>query len=137
MELSPLNSHRIDASNMSLERLAANKSVPESEKIKQASSAFEAVMLRQILTESMQPVFPSKFVGNSTSDAIYRDEMVNQLAENISKSGSFGLGKSLAAELQRQSHATAADQPPGAAELSGAQKAGHHPAGTSGKHGKL
>jgi Rod binding domain-containing protein len=104
MDVSALNSRPIDASNVPLDRLAANKSVPEPEKIAQASRAFEAVLLRQILNQSIQPVFTSKFVGNSTSDAIYRDEVVNQMADNISKSGNLGLGKSLAAELQRQSH---------------------------------
>ena len=103
MDVPPLASRPIDAANLSLESLAANKQVPKSEKIAQASRAFEAVLLRQILSESQKPVFPSKYVGNSTADGIYRDEIVNQLADNISKSGSLGLGKSLARELQRQS----------------------------------
>lgn len=96
----------IDVSNLPLEKLAANKQVPESEKISQASRAFEAVLLRQILSESQRPVFPSKYIGNSTADGIYRDEIVNQLADDISKSGALGLGQSLARELQRQTGST-------------------------------
>jgi Rod binding domain-containing protein len=103
MEINSLASQPIDASNLPLESLAGNKQVSESDKIAQASRAFEAVLLRQILSETQRPVFPSKYVGNSTTDGIYRDEVVNQLADSISKSGSFGLARSLARELQRQS----------------------------------
>jgi Rod binding domain-containing protein len=102
MELAPLQSPRVQAANLSLDRLAASKQVPESEKVAEVSRAFEAVLLRQILSESQRPVFQSKYVGNSTADGIYRDLIVNQMSEDISKSGSFGVGKSLARELQHQ-----------------------------------
>ena len=103
MAIAPLQkTGHIDAANLPLESLAANKQVPESEKIAQASRAFEAILLRQILQESQKPVVPSKFMDNSTTSGIYRDMMVSQLADSISKSGSFGLAKSLTGELQRQ-----------------------------------
>lgn len=102
MDVSPLASRPTDTSNLPLESLAGNKQMSQSQKIAQASQAFESVLLRQILSESQKPVFPSKYVGNSTSDGIYRDQVVNQLSDSISKSGSFGLGRSLARELQRQ-----------------------------------
>ena len=102
MELSPLLASHIDAANLPLERLAANKQLPEAQKIAAVSQAFEAVLLRQILGESQRPVFPSKFIGNSTADGIYRDLAVDQLANSIAKSGSFGLAKSLTAEMQHQ-----------------------------------
>jgi Rod binding domain-containing protein len=101
MDLKPLHNHRVDPASLPLESLASNKQVSQADKIAQASRAFEAVLLRQILSETQRPVFPSKFVSNSTADGIYRDEIVNQLAENMSKSGGFGLAKSLARELQR------------------------------------
>ena len=96
MAIAPLQSCHIDAANLPLESLAASKHVPESEKIAQASRAFEAILLSQILQESQKPVFPSKFMGNSTTSGIYRDLVVNQMAEDISKSGSFGLAKIIA-----------------------------------------
>ena len=102
MDITSLQSPRVDAANLSLDRLAANTQVPESEKVAEVSRAFEAVLLRQILSESQRPVFQSPYAGNSNTDGIYRDLVVNQMAEDISKSGSFGLGKSLARELQRQ-----------------------------------
>lgn len=94
-----------------MDRLAVSTQVSESEKVAEVSRAFEAVLLRQILSESQRPVFQSSSVGNSSVDGIYRDMVVNQMADDISKSGSFGLGKSLAHELQRQSGP--AQTPPG------------------------
>ena len=102
MDIKPLHSRHIDLSNLPLERVASSTQLTEKEKVGEVSRAFEAVLLRQILQESQKPVFSSKFIGNSTTDGIYRDVVVNQLAESISKSGSFGLAKSLAGELQRQ-----------------------------------
>jgi Rod binding domain-containing protein len=102
MHISPLDSYRVDAANLPLDRLASSTKVPEAEKVAQASRAFEAVLLRQILTECQKPAFPSKLVSNSSISGIYRDMIVNQMADSISKSGSLGLARSLAGELQRQ-----------------------------------
>jgi Rod binding domain-containing protein len=110
MEVNSLQSRPVDLSNMPLESLAGNKQVSKADKIAQVSKAFEAVLLRQILSETQRPVFNSKYVGNSTSDGIYRDEIVNQLADSISKSGSLGLGRSLAQELQRQFSSTTTNE---------------------------
>jgi Rod binding domain-containing protein len=105
MDIPALPSRRLDLSNLSLDQVAASTQIGEKEKIGEASRAFEAVLLRQILQEGQKPAFPSKLIGNSAADSIYKDMVVNQLAENISKSGSFGLAKSLAGELQRQTGA--------------------------------
>lgn len=122
MDVSALSTKRIDVANIPLQDLAANKQVPQAQKVQAASQAFEALLLRQILQETQKPVFASKYVGNSTIDGIYRDLVVNQLADNISKSGTLGLGKSLSAQLQRQ---TAAAAPHAASALQAHQQALH------------
>ncbi len=102
MNVNPVQSPHIDASSLTLEQLSASTKIPEGDKIKEVSRAFESVLLHQILSETQKPVFASKYVGNSTIDGIYRDMVANQMAEDISKSGAFGLGKSLSNELQVQ-----------------------------------
>src|ERR1051325_901392 len=102
MTVPSLNPSHVDASKLPIEQLAGSKQVSEPQKIAAASQAFEALLLRQILQESQKPVFASKFVGNSFADGIYRDLVVNQLAENISKTGSIGLAKTFTAQVQRQ-----------------------------------
>ena len=105
MDIHPLQSRHIDLSNLPLDRVAASTQIDQKEKINQVSRAFEAVLLRQILQESQKPAFKSKLESNTATDGIYHDMVINQLAENISKSGSFGLAKSLSGELQRQTGA--------------------------------
>jgi len=104
MGINVLQAHPVDLANVPLENLAANKQASEKDKVAEASRAFEALLLRQILQESQKPVFPSKVIGSSTVDGIYKDMVINQLAESISKSGSFGLAQGLAAQLQDQTH---------------------------------
>ena len=113
MDIPPLQNSRVDVTSMPLQELASNKHVPQAQKVKAVSQAFESLLLRQILEETQKPVFTSSLVGNSTTDGIYRSLVVNQLADSIAKSGSLGLGKSISAQLSP--HTGAAQQAPGGA----------------------
>ncbi len=99
---------KIDPTNIPLEQLAGNKNVSDREKVAEVSRQFEAVLLRQILQEARQPSAASGAEPSSTSTAVYDDMINNQLADSISRSGSFGLAKSLQVEL---AHQTLADTP--------------------------
>ena len=124
MDIPPLQTRHIDLSNLPLDRVAASTQIDQKEKINQVSRAFEAVLLRQILQESQKPAFKSKLESNTATDGIYHDMVVNQLAESISKSGSFGLAKSLSRELQRQTGASKSAAPthaPGDMKLTGSR----------------
>jgi Rod binding domain-containing protein len=102
MDISPLLARRVKAEDLPLDRLASNSRVSEPEKIAAASHAFESLLLRQVLQEAQRPVFQSKFANDSTTHGIYRDMVVEQLAESMAKSNSLGLAQSLASALQRQ-----------------------------------
>jgi Rod binding domain-containing protein len=92
MNVSPILSAS-DAADVPPEELAENKALTEKQKIAEASRQFEAIMLRQILSESQKPVITSEFTDNSTSAGIYQDFVTNTLADSISKSGTFGFAK--------------------------------------------
>lgn len=91
----------VKASDIAPERLANNAALTEQEKIGEASRQFEAILLRQILSMTQKPVITSKFTDNSTASEIYRDLVTNQLADSISKSGSFGLAQTFDHQLTR------------------------------------
>lgn len=82
-----------DAAKIPPEELAGNKALTEKQKIAEASRQFEAIMLRQILSESQKPVITSEFTDNSTAAGIYQDFITNTLADSISKSGTLGFAK--------------------------------------------
>ena len=101
MNIHALNSG-LKAAEPPLEKLADNKSLSEEQKVAELSRQFEGVLLRQILGQARKTVFHSKTEDESATSAIYQDMVTAQLAEGISKSGSFGLAKSLQTQLSRQ-----------------------------------
>lgn len=92
----------LKAADQSLETLARNPNIPEAEKIAEASRQFESLLLRQILTQARKTVVPSKFNTDSTRSDIYQDMVTAQFADQISRSGAFGLARSLQSQMTRQ-----------------------------------
>ena len=101
MQVVPLERH-VKASDLPPERLAASSQLSEDQKVGEVSRQFEAVLLRQILEQAQKPIVQSSLVKDSASASIYRDLNTQQLADSISKSGSFGLAKTVASQLGRQ-----------------------------------
>jgi peptidoglycan hydrolase FlgJ len=115
-------SPKIDAAHLPLERLATSTKIDEREKIAEVSKQFEAVLLKQILSQAQKPLFKNSLVGESgSSGAIYQDMVTQQLADRISRGGSFGFAKVLEKELSAQHlkkvPAEAKEQPPARAEV--------------------
>lgn len=100
MAVAPLQRH-VSAADIAPERLAANPSLTQKEKVAEASRQFESILLRQILEASQKTVIQSKFSDNSTAGSIYRDMVTNQLADSISKSRAFGLAHVFEKQLER------------------------------------
>ena len=100
MNVSALNP-QIDASSIAPERLANNPKLTEEQKIAEASRQFESILLKQILESSQKTVIKSKLTEDSTASSIYKDMVTTQLAESISKSGTFGLTKTFEQQLNR------------------------------------
>ncbi len=102
----PMNIHALNAGLKApeppLEKVAESKALSEEQKVAELSRQFEGVLLRQILGQARKTVFHSKTDEDSASSAIYQDMVTTQLAESISKSGSFGLARSLQTQLSRQ-----------------------------------
>jgi Rod binding domain-containing protein len=101
MEIAPLHKE-IKTSGLPLERLTQNSRVSEEQKIHEVCGQFEAVLLRQILEKAQKPLFPSHSALNSSVNSIYQDMTTAQLADSISKAGSFGLARNLEEQFARQ-----------------------------------
>jgi len=96
---------QVDASHVQLESLAKNPALSQDQKIAEASRQFEAVLLRQFLSESQKPVISSGLTDDSNEAGIYRDMVTNQLADNLSRGGGIGLAKLFERQLSPQSPA--------------------------------
>lgn len=99
MEIQRLD-RAVQASDLPLERLANSEQVSKQEKIGEAAKKFEAVLLRQILSQAQKPLFKNSLVpGGGTANAIYQDMVTQQLADRISEGGNFGFATVLKREL--------------------------------------
>ena len=103
MEIAATTSH-VKAADLPLDRLATNSQLSEQEKVGELSRQFEAILLRQILGEAQKTIFHSNYTDDSMASGVYRDMVTNQLADDISKSGTFGLAQSLNGQLSHQLH---------------------------------
>jgi Rod binding domain-containing protein len=90
------------SSALPLEKLAGTTALSQSQKVAELSRQFEAILLRQIITEAQKPAFPSKFNPQSTASGIRQDMLANQLADSITRGGGLGLGRQLEHDLNRQ-----------------------------------
>lgn len=95
---------------MPLEKLADNSTLSQPEKLAEVSRQFEAVLLRQILSEAQKPVFKSTVNSSPLGGDVYRDIVTNELADQISRSG-IGLAEGLERQMQRQLRPPGADKP--------------------------
>lgn len=88
------------------ESLAGDQNLTQRQKIAEASRQFEAILLKQILSEAEKPVIKSEFTDNSTAAGIYQDFITNQLSQSLSKSGAFGFAKVFEHQLDKPDHAS-------------------------------
>lgn len=111
MDIPPLQTH-VRADQLPLEQLNTNTCLNESEKIGELARQFEAVLVRQILSEARKSVISDGLGENNATLGIYQDLINQSLADSISRNGMVGLATSLQAQLTRQN----ATSTPGASE---------------------
>lgn len=85
-----------------MEKLAKDPNISEATKVGEMARQFEAVLLRQILASARKPVIEDEDDETSSTDKLYDDMINQQFADTISRSGDFGLARSLERELLRQ-----------------------------------
>jgi Rod binding domain-containing protein len=120
MNAAPIQS-KISAADIPLEQVAHDRALTQPQKVAEVSRQFEALMLRQILQETQKTVIPSTYADTSTTSGIYHDMVINQLADNISKSGTVGLAQTLERQLSHQlspASSAGSDRPAGATPAS-------------------
>ncbi len=98
----PALNRKISAADMPLEKLAGSTQVSDREKVAEVSRQFEAVLLRQILSQAQKPLLQSSSGSGQAAAGIYQDMVTQQLADRISHGSSFGFAKVLEKQLSVQ-----------------------------------
>ncbi len=90
---------------------SAKSNTPSPEDIKKAAAQFEAIIIRQLLAPSIEPIM-SGGIGGSSSTAsgggIYGHMLTEVLADNLARGGGIGLGRMLEQQLAPASAIAAA-----------------------------
>lgn len=84
---------------------------PDAKKIADSARQFEAMMVRQVLSETFKPSPTTKGQGMPGSD-IYQGFMTDTVADNISQGGSLGISHLLQSQLTPTKAAHAANRHP-------------------------
>jgi len=112
----PINMQSMSANHLAVEQLAQNSQLTEAQKLGEVSRHFEAILLRQFLSEATKPMFSANEGMNAAQRGVYQDMIVHTLADTISRTGEFGLSQAfrqqlmprdLADELKKAEAATA------------------------------
>lgn len=102
MDLSALGATSARHAAVPLEQLAGNSHLTQDEKVTEATRQFEAVLLRQILSNARKTIIHSDEESESSVNDVYQDMVTSQMADAISQSGAFGLARSLQVQLRHQ-----------------------------------
>ena len=95
----PINMQTMSANHLAVEQLAQNRQLTEPQKVGEVARHFEAILLRQFLSEATKPMFSSNEGMNAAQRGVYQDMIVNTLADTISRTGEFGLSPAFRQQL--------------------------------------
>lgn len=83
---------------------AALRALPQSEQIKAAAGQFEAIIVRQLLQDSV-----GKIAGDGAAGSTYGFMLTDALANKLTEGGGLGLGKMLQQQLSPRTSLRALD----------------------------
>lgn len=92
---------KVNAADIALERLSGNSQLSETDKTREATRQFEALLIRQILQAAQKSGIKSSFNEESSVKDIYNDMIHERMADAVSRSGGLGLSESLTQQLTR------------------------------------
>ena len=87
-----------------------NASTPSPADIKKAAAQFEAIIMRQLLAPSIEPIMSGGMGGSggvSSGGGVYGHMLTEVLADNLAQGGGLGLGRLLEKQLGGKSAASA------------------------------
>jgi flagellar protein FlgJ len=102
-----LQSLRSDLADTGVDSSKPTNSGKDPVAIKKAASQFEAIILRQLLAPSIEPVMSGGLGGEQNAgSSIYGYMLTDALANSLSQAGGLGLGRMLEKQLTPRSTAT-------------------------------
>jgi Rod binding domain-containing protein len=99
MDLASITSQLAPNSLTAADSAAAEKNPHDEKEIAKVSKQFEAIMVRQFLSESMKPL-----LQNGPSGQVYGYMLTDGLANEITNGGGLGLSHIIQSQLSQKHH---------------------------------
>jgi peptidoglycan hydrolase FlgJ len=84
-----------------LEANALTKSEARLVEIEKAAVEYEAVMVKQVLSQIYENIPVNSLVGGGEAEKTFRDLLLTEYAREIAKSGTIGVAKNLVADIKK------------------------------------
>jgi flagellar protein FlgJ len=103
---SAISAATIDADRAAVEKTTTGGKNPASATrindpaaVKKAASQFEAIILRQLLAPTIEPIMSGGLGGASSGNGVYGYMLTDSLADNLAKGGGLGLAQMMEKQL--------------------------------------
>ncbi|MDA3938703.1 MAG: rod-binding protein [Spirochaetia bacterium] len=100
-QMTMTNSGRSSASSIS--SMERNLGDTNDDKVKQACSDFEAILIKQMLDSMRKTVEKTSLLGGGMAEDIFEDMIYDEYAKKMSKTGDFGIKDMLYRQLSTNS----------------------------------
>lgn len=94
-----------------IQSLSANQLLGQDKKLQVAAQQFEAILLRQVLKESLKPMIEGAINLKGTGSNIYQHWLVDTYANALSQTESFGIASTLKQQLIQSKEKSTPKQP--------------------------
>ncbi len=98
MEIGDISLIHVGEKEALLKSGAASKA-EDPEKLKEVSEQFEAILIRQYLSEAMKPMFEGSMMGNDSGAHMYQYMITDAMATELSNNSTFGVASMLQMQL--------------------------------------
>jgi Rod binding domain-containing protein len=98
MDITDISTLHAGAAESALKNGASRKT-GDAHELKEASEQFEAILIRQYLSEAMKPMFEGSMMGESSGSHMYQYMITDVLASELSNNSTFGVASLLQMQL--------------------------------------
>lgn len=94
-DISLIHANKTDA----LSQADSGAKTKDPQKLKDATEQFEAILIRQYLSEAMQPLFDDSMMGQASGSHMYQYMITDAMASELSNNSTFGVASLLQMQL--------------------------------------
>ena len=93
------NIPHVKAEELEIKRLASNDSLSDSDKVSELAVRFQSILVKEIMNAVYKPLLGDGLIPSEGVNKFYKDMVLDQLTETISRSGDLSLASLMESEF--------------------------------------